>query len=1357
MLASASLWAFFRSSLRKGRKFVALLLLPLLAQLCWDVESPSWWLLDSGAAVSVLAEANLKHYKVLEWLPVEDQFSAANGSAVQMVSKARIELALPVKSSCDPERATNVIQKFSLEVYIGKTQHNILSMVQLANRGWLFTLGFLQQSLAHEKFDLSVRGLVFWGGCPWIQSDLPDATPHPSHLPTNVVSELCVVKRKAEEREVSLEVGADASSDDPGVGLAESGAPVEPSTSVGQMSGQETLVHRMRGHVPFNPFCMQCLKAKAVKQHRRRRTRQEVASLVADFLFIGPAKRKALVIVEVVTHMLACAPVHENVDRTRALLKQWFAEFALDGVGHKCALEVFTDAEIAVGNLLKSVETGTRLSVRKAPPQAHEVVGLAERFVRYVEETVAVLKDDLKQTFHTELVDTSLAWEVVLQYVSCTYNRFGAPGEQKMAPLELLMGKRLPEAKSTLLGCTVLAELPESVVRETRFEEAAYLGHALNSLGHRVSTFVNDEPRVFVAKSIRLLAPLRLKPELAPVLFGAGDFPKMSLPQTKQTVFEPAKLSGNPPAAWFEVHGRTPGCIACDKGFRGHVHGKACKARYLKWYSDHGNELSGSTPSAPEQQREQVVSPPAHQLPEQTALGDGPAFRIRGKTGPNPQVADAADIEMATAAAAPSSSSREVGPSHRVTGKTAPGASPPLVVADASAETTPSLDNSQIPPFMPLAPSPVEHDSAQDAALREDCDMIDVEVRPCSPTDTQEQAKSTMDVDSLVAYNLGQADLDEQSAVAFVQKLLFCYALYFSAKPESVEFTLCGSQILVAKPQYCVADGTGLQLSPAKTFEGMLVELHALNEFRAGKPLSQAEVDEYRGNGVKVIPTRWVLNPKPSSEDPEKVRSRLVVKEIVRKGDQTARQLAISSPTVHLETFRTLVAYAALLDLCLVCPDVSTAFMASELDEKHRVIVQMPPGCCYQNGWRVHMLLYKALNGLRVAGLAWSNKLCRVITALGLVAGSLECNLYTGFFMGVWIVLLAYVDDLLVVCPKEATGLAFLAELQKHLKVRHTGTLLPSSLGSSRIDFLGRVLERFAGDRAIYMSMPPDYLQPCFDAFQISKASDSVPGIDKILEDDSSAANVQLSPEATTRYRSVLGRLAWFAQVRGDLSIFVMLLSTGQSCPLFKHEKALRAILRFLRSCEHLALRYPSAAQDSSVPVVAFTDASWAPLEYLKRRSISGGYIFAFGSLVKHWSHVQQIVATSSCESEVAAIAVMVAEISCVTDVVVHVCGPDVPAPEVHTDAQSARIVLLSKGETRQSRHFSIKCHMIRQKLADNEVILKWQPGVQLLADMGTKVLPTSKHMFFRSLCGYVELQTSIMNALLTAVPSVLR
>ena len=50
-----------------------------------------------------------------------------------------------------------------------------------------------------------------------------------------------------------------------------------------------------------------------------------------------------------------------------------------------------------------------------------------------------------------------------------------------------------------------------------------------------------------------------------------------------------------------------------------------------------------------------------------------------------------------------------------------------------------------------------------------------------------------------------------------------------------------------------------------------------------------------------------------------------------------------------------------------------------------------------------------------------------------------------------------------------------------------------------------------------------------------------------------------ISPEAYSRYRRVLGRLAWLAQTRMDLLHYTSLLASGQLEPKPGHEKAFAA------------------------------------------------------------------------------------------------------------------------------------------------------------------------------------------------------
>ena len=81
-------------------------------------------------------------------------------------------------------------------------------------------------------------------------------------------------------------------------------------------------------------------------------------------------------------------------------------------------------------------------------------------------------------------------------------------------------------------------------------------------------------------------------------------------------------------------------------------------------------------------------------------------------------------------------------------------------------------------------------------------------------------------------------------------------------------------------------------------------------------------------------------------------------------------QVAISSPTPSVESLRILLAYAARFDMELASFDVSQAFMHTPL--KHRkACVKLPLSVSFPNGEPVYLALFEALNGLRIASLAW--------------------------------------------------------------------------------------------------------------------------------------------------------------------------------------------------------------------------------------------------------------------------------------------------------------------------------------------------------------------------------------------------
>ena len=70
----------------------------------------------------------------------------------------------------------------------------------------------------------------------------------------------------------------------------------------------------------------------------------------------------------------------------------------------------------------------------------------------------------------------------------------------------------LSECASTLIGATVLAELPDSMKKTSlsRFVEAAYLYPEVGGLTHVVSSLVNGTPHHYRAKSIKHITPLKV-------------------------------------------------------------------------------------------------------------------------------------------------------------------------------------------------------------------------------------------------------------------------------------------------------------------------------------------------------------------------------------------------------------------------------------------------------------------------------------------------------------------------------------------------------------------------------------------------------------------------------------------------------------------------------------------------------------------------------------------------------------------------------------------------------------------------------------------------------------------------------
>jgi hypothetical protein len=149
----------------------------------------------------------------------------------------------------------------------------------------------------------------------------------------------------------------------------------------------------------------------------------------------------------------------------------------------------------------------------------------------------------------------------------------------------------------------------------------------------------------------------------------------------------------------------------------------------------------------------------------------------------------------------------------------------------------------------------------------------------------------------------------------------------------------------------------------------------------------------------------------------------------------------------------------------------------------------------------------------------------------------------------------------LVATPSEAAYRVLFEALEKQVKIRETGRVT-MSVGSLKFLILGRTILREKGSSGLQLFVDQDCWNSAIEEYGISKGSTAFPDLRPFLEQ--TLSEEPISAEVHAKFRRVLGRLSWLAQTRQDILILIAMLSTGQSCPKPGHEKALRAVLRFM-------------------------------------------------------------------------------------------------------------------------------------------------------------------------------------------------
>ena len=159
--------------------------------------------------------------------------------------------------------------------------------------------------------------------------------------------------------------------------------------------------------------------------------------------------------------------------------------------------------------------------------------------------------------------------------------------------------------------------------------------------------------------------------------------------------------------------------------------------------------------------------------------------------------------------------------------------------------------------------------------------------------------------------------------------------------------------------------------------------------------------------------------------------------------------------------------------------------------------------------------------------------------------------------------------------------------------------------------------------------------------------------------------------------------------------------------------------------------------------VVAFSDASHAPMKSTGRRGVTGGVLTYGCCCIKTLSRHQQLVSLSSMESELHALQHVAQEMSALQKVIGRILNTfqEVEVKEVpgvlYSDSESALKLLRNLDVPRKSRHLEIRIEWIKERVSLGQLSLIFRKGVDNPSDLLTKCLGSAAFGIHRSTLGF--------------------
>ena len=314
--------------------------------------------------------------------------------------------------------------------------------------------------------------------------------------------------RQAEERaeeDPGLLADLEAEGEPPAAPEAqELGLPATPSED-------EMRRHRLT-HLPFAPWCEECVSGKAREDHHSQSNTQTVERKVQmDYFFLSKEEavedESTLITVLCMTDLASGWPLamqlpskSTETSQSKYVLQNIDLHFRKLGYDKVILQHDGEPAIRALGESIQQYVGASRVSLREAPPRSHQAQGAVESMNGFVQAHVRALWLDVRRRYpDRDLVCNLLPW--LIRHAAWLIARFHTRSRDQMTPYRLVTGSDYSHPLATL-GEVVLGKLPTT---KSKAQRRWVKGLRLGKLDRDDSHILGTSSGAIAVRSVRRL------------------------------------------------------------------------------------------------------------------------------------------------------------------------------------------------------------------------------------------------------------------------------------------------------------------------------------------------------------------------------------------------------------------------------------------------------------------------------------------------------------------------------------------------------------------------------------------------------------------------------------------------------------------------------------------------------------------------------------------------------------------------------------------------------------------------------------------------------------------------------------